>query len=495
MPDYKHGTYGEIVGSIGGKAASGSTIPVYVGSAPAYQVPNGDKYVDTPILLHSMEDVYKYFGYLDDPESWYDYDLCGAFWAHFKNPMGNVGPIVAINVHKLNMEAEPSELNFTFVDGKFSFKKAAIVDTVIVDGKTKGVDYTVEYDHDHEQITIKAIGDALLDGEFTLSYKTDNVLGSPTLAVDVIGTSDTDTGTYTGLGCVSQIYPKFGLIPNIIVCPKFGIDANVYKAMIKAATKINGHWDAMVYADLPVFDEDGVEVNGTIAEAIAYKAEYGYIDERSKVFWPYATTTDGHLMSLSVLAAWATVATDAANDGVPMESPSNKALPIVAHQFALQSKNNGFDVQGANKLNAAGITTCVFWGGRWVLWGPHTAAYKHGADNDGRVIFDNSMRMMFHVSNSFQNDWAVSIDKPMTRALADTIKAREQEKMDAWARMGAFIGEPVVEFRETANSSGDILEGNFTWHTKGTTTPPFKSGTLKIAHTTEGYESFFGGVV
>jgi hypothetical protein len=36
-----------------------------------------------------------------------------------------------------------------------------------------------------------------------------------------------------------------------------------------------------------------------------------------------------------------------------------------------------------------------------------------------------------------------------------------------------------------------VVEGNFTWYSKGTTTPPFKSGTLRVAYTTEGFATYF----
>lgn len=114
--------------------------------------------------------------------------------------------------------------------------------------------------------------------------------------------------------------------------------------------------------------------------------------------------------------------------------------------------------------------------------------------NDNRAIFDNSIRTMMHITNSFQQEHALTIDKPMTRAMADTIKNREQEKADALAAVGALIGTPVVEFSEDDNSTGDLVEGNFTWNQKNTPTPPFKSGTMRVAYTTAGFDSFFGEV-
>ena len=53
---------------------------------------------------------------------------------------------------------------------------------------------------------------------------------------------------------------------------------------------------------------------------------------------------------------------------------------------------------------------------------------------------------------------------------------------------------PVVEFLEEDNSTDSLVEGNFVWNFKGTPTPPFKSGTLKVAYTTAGFDSYFGEV-
>ena len=81
----------------------------------------------------------------------------------------------------------------------------------------------------------------------------------------------------------------------------------------------------------------------------------------------------------------------------------------------------------------------------------------------------------------------------MTKAMAETIRNREQEKVDALKAKGALIGEPVVEFVETDNPTEELVEGNFTWRNRLTPTPPFKSGKMKIAYTTEGFETEYGG--
>ena len=485
MSIYKHGTYGEFADSIGAVATQGGTVAVYVGAAPVNLIRGYAERVNSPVKLTSMNDVRAFMGY---SKNWGTFDLCEAFKLHFDNAAGNVGPIVAINVlnpatHKKTGDTTKS---VTFVNGRAAFESDTIIlDTLVIANSVEGTDFTVDYDFSKGQVILTAIGDTLT-GSVSVTYS--EVDATLIDEDDVIGQA-TETGIYTGLGCLSLIYPELNLIPNIILCPKWSEKPEVYKAMIVAGTKINGHWDAVAYADIPVLD-DAAKVD-TIALAKKWKTDNGYTNERTKVFWPQAKDTDGTIYHAAVLGAWRAMLVDASHNGVPMESASNKAVPVAKQYFGANSTNRGFDQQTANKLNEDGITTIVFWGGQWVLWGPHTAAYKHGSVTDNRSIFDTTIRMMMHVYNSFQLDHALTIDAPMTRAMADTIRNHEQEKADALAAMGAFIGTPVVNFNRSDNSNSDLVEGNFVWSFVGTTAPPFKSGTLKVAYSTAGFSSFF----
>ena len=485
MSIYKHGTYGEFADSIGAVATQGGTVAVYVGAAPVNLIRGYADRVNSPVKLTSMNDVYAFMGY---SKNWGAFDLCEAFKLHFSNASGNVGPIVAINVldPAVHKKTAASTKSVTFVNGRAAFESDTIIlDTLVIADSVEGVDFNISYDFARGQVVLTSIGDALT-GAVTVTYS--EVDASMVNATDIIGGA-TDAGVYTGLGCVSLIYPELNMIPNIILCPKWSENTDVYNAMITSATKINGHWDAVVYADIPVL-ADSIKVD-TIALATKWKADNAYTSERSKVFWPQAKDASGTIYHAAVLGAWRTMLVDASHDGVPMESPSNKAVPVAKQYFGAGSSNRGFDQQQANKLNEVGITTVVFWGGMWVLWGPHTAAYNYGAVTDNRSIFDVTIRMMMHIYNSFQRDHALTIDAPMTRAMADTIKNHEQEKADALAAMGALIGTPVVEFNRSDNSESDLVSGDFVWSFEGTTAPPFKSGTLKVAYTTAGFDSFF----
>lgn len=488
MANYKHGTYGEFAESVGGVATQSGTVAVYVGIAPVNLVRGYAQSVNTPVQLTDYTSATRRMGY---SRNWAQFDLCEAFKVHFDNPMGNIGPIVAINVldpatHKKTGETTKS---LTFVNGRATFESdTVILDSLVLADKVEGTDFAIDYDYTKGQVIISSIGDAITG---TLQATYNEVDPTMVTAEDIVGGA-TAAGEFSGLGCVSLVYPELSLIPNIICCPGWSHKPAVYNAMITAGSKINGHWDAIVCADIPVLD--GSTKVDTIDAAKEWKTANTYISERAKVFWPMAKDNEGNLYHGSTLGTWQMLIVDAQNDGIPMESPSNKAVPIVKQYFGVGSTNRGFDQKRANELNADGITTVVFWGGIWVLWGPHTAAYKFGAITDNRVVFDNSIRLMMHVSNSFQQEHALTIDQPMTTALADTIKNREQEKMDALAAIGAFIGTPVVEFVASENTTEDLVEGNFTWGFKGTPTPPFKSGTMKVAYTTAGFDSYFGEV-
>ena len=489
MADYKHGTYGEFAASVGQVAQQSGTVAVYVGTAPVNLIRGYAERVNTPVKLSSIADVRRLFGY---SSNWDAFTLCEAFHVHFNNPTGaNIGPVVAINVLDPATHAKDEETTqtLTFAKGRaIIISDTIILDTLALANKVEGIDYSVTYDFDKGHVVINSIGTPIT-GNVQATYS--EVDPSAVNASDIIG-GVTAEGVYSGLGCIGLVYQELGLIPNLIGSPKWSSTKTVYDAMIAAGAKINGHWDAFIYADIPVLD--GATKVDTIAAAIAWKETNGYTDEAHKPLWPMGMLASGKPVHASTLNIWRQMLVDATHDGVPMETASNKAVPVVKQYFGEGSVNRGFDQQQANELNANGITTIVYFGGQWVLWGPHTGAYKYGAVADNRSIFDVSIRMMMHVSNSFQLDHALVIDSPMTRAMADTIKNREQEKADALAAMGALIGNPRVDFLESDNPTENLVNGSFVWVNKNTPTPPFKDGTIKVAYTTEGFNTYFGEV-
>ncbi len=408
---YLHGVYGEQLPTQDSIPISGiGTLPVYVGTAPVEQLTSSAGAINTPLLVTSYDDAKTKIGYSDD---WGKYTLCEAVYAHFKNKIGSIGPIVVINV----------------------FDPAV---------------HTAE----------NAVGDD-----------------------DIIGGMGAD-GKRTGLACVDLIYQMFNMIPTILAAPGWGHKPEVEAALLEKCQKINGHWDA-----LSVVDIDSAAAK-TIATAKAWKQTNAYTSRLEKVCWPKVTIADKKFW-LSTLTVVRMCLTDHANENIPYESPSNKQLGITGTVLADGSAVN-FDEVQANDLNSEGITTVSYRAGSWVLWGPHNGNYKYGSDMDPRDRFDCNVRMMMYLTNSFQVNYMKDVDQPLNRAKVDSILNDSQVWLNSMVSDGRMLFAEI-QFNESSNPVSSIVEGDFVFDIRTTTTPPGKSLTFRVQYTTQGLDSLFGG--
>lgn len=485
---YKHGAFGEFSETIQSNPTQSGTLAVYVGTAPVNLIRGYAEanVVNAPVLLRDFSAAKRLMAY---SPAWEKFSLCEAFKIHFDNPSGNAGPIVAINVldpaiHKKSMETTQQ---LAFVNKRATITSDTIIlDSLVLADKVEGVDFTVDYDFTTGQVILTDIGVSPIAESIQATFS--EVDPAAVKETDIIG-GVTQNGVYTGLGVIGLVRAETNFIPNLIAAPGWSDKPKVYNAMVAAGTKINGHWDAFVVADLPV----EAEVD-TIEEAVKWAKDNSYTSERSKPGWPMFELTFGGYAHASTLWVWQQLLVDATHNGIPMETASNKAIPVKRQYFGPDSQNRGFDQTRADDLTQKGIFTGVYGQqGEWVLWGGHTAAYEFGNVSDKRVIFDNSIRMMMYVTNSFQQEWGPDTDEPMTVAKADSIKAREQEKADALAAIGALIGEPEVLFLQNDNSTDELAEGNFVWRFHGTPTPQSKSSTMMVAYTDAGFSAYFSG--
>ena len=496
---YKHGAYGELSESIVQRVVESATVPVYFGTAPVGLVRGYSEMdvVNVPVRISSLADARAKVGYSTD---FGGFTLCEAIAAHFDNGSDGVGPIYVVNVldpavHKASAATEKA---VSFVAGRAEVATdTAVIDTVAVKDSTgtttyvEGTDYELDYDAINGKLVIAAIeGGDIEDGEAKVTYT--EMDPDAVDAEDVIGTVTTD-GQYSGIQSLALLWQEQFVVPNLLAAPGWSQDPDVCKALVTASQSINGHWNALVAADLPLVDPaDGSTMVDTIAKALAWKEKNNYGSERCVACWPMAEDADGRRFHVSTLFVAASQRVDQSHDGVPFESPSNKAVPVVKQFFGDNAKNRGFDQQTANSLNEKGVTTVIGWAGEWVLWGPHTAAYD--ADNpsvDARAYFATNMRMLFHVTNEFQLRWGPEIDSPMTRALKDRIVNAEQEQLDRLVTMGALIGEPTIEFLAEENPTSQLMQGDFVWDAEATPTPPLKSATIRVALTDAGFAAYF----
>ncbi len=484
---YQHGAFALLGDSVAQSAIQAGTVPVYIGLAPVNLIKNyaENEIINTPVKLSNFLNAQKTIGY---SKAWDNFTLCEAIGAHFDNKLGNIGPIYVINVldpdkHK---KAEATQFEVSFTNGVAEFvSDTAILDTITLEEKVQDVDFTVSYNFTSGKVILTSIGAAQLDGQLSGSYF--EVDPSAVTEDDIIG-AEVD-GVFTGMKAVTLLYTKENQVANLMSCLKFNTNKKVYNAMATFCNGINGHWQAFFVADIPV--KDGENAVDTFVKAKAWRDSNGYDSERSEIFWPmaYDNATE-RVYHISTLAIVESLRIDQENDSIPMESCSNKEIPVTKQYFGADSKNQGFDqVTASAELNAYGISTIVYWGGSWVLWGGHTAKYKFGKDIDVRAIDSHYMRMLFHCMNGFQRRQASKIDKPFNLQLRDSILNEEQEILDGFIAVGALLPGSKILFLPSENSTSDMINGDFKFDLPITVTPRAKSLTGTVYYTDEGLAS------
>lgn len=480
---YKHGSYAELLPTQDLVAPVGvATLPVYIGRLPIHQLMDYSGKVNKPILVQNYNDAALKVGYNDS--NWADFDLCEAIYAHFKNAIQTIGPIILVNVLDPDtMKTLDQTASVTLVNGQgYIENDKVILKTVEIVGKVLGTDYSVEYTPDGSKVLIKDLTGTLVS---PVSVTFDVVNPTTVTKTEVIGGTNPTTGAKSGISVVDLVYPTYNMIPTILDAPGWSHIPEVDAALKAAAQKINGHWYAWVNSNLAA-DSNA----DTIEEAKTWKTSNNYLGANEGPCWPMAKNGSRkfHLSTLTtVTMQWV----DYNNDNIPFETPSNKPIDITGICLA-DGTEIIFDQVQANDLNSKGIRTATYWGGRWVLWGPHTGEYEYGKDMDPRNKFDCNVRMLYYLLNDFQKRYGLEVDKPMNRARVDTILNDYQEYLDSLIARGALL-YGVVEFNETSNPTSDVVEGDFVFDVSTTTTPPGKSLTAKVQYTTKGIDVLIGG--
>lgn len=492
MSEFLHGAYGRT--SEAGSRVSRQTQSafVYIGTAPVHTIEGGAETVNVPIVVEDIADARSLFGYSDD---WASYTLCEAMSVHFEQK--NVGPLVFINVldptaHKAeaggSLDKKPEKGRIVILDAS-----SIILDSIVVkkkDGdetKEKGKDYTVSYNIARETITITEFTSGSLgEDELTITY--DKIDPSKVTSADVIGSSD-GLGLNKGICAIRDVYQLTGgLIPTLILAPGFSSDPEVHEALIENSTKINKHWDAIVYADIPIMHQESPV---TLDTARNFKTTNGYNNANEKVFFPLAQGLDEKVYHISVLAAANLQELLLNNGGIPYMSASNTECSLIENLYL------GEDYKGRvysddiinDKLNKYGITSIAYTGGRWTIWGAQSADYDENNRTTANVA-DTNRTMLHYVSNNFQHRRADKADKPLSVNDLQSIVKEEQERLDAFIKNG-MLTLGAVRFNAGANKRSDIVTGDYVFSFEISTVPLAKSLTADVKWTEDGFVTYF----
>ncbi len=453
---YRHGIYGsEVPTSLVPMTQTDSGLVVAVGTAPVH-VASAPVAANTPVLCYSYKEAVAAFGFDNDFSK---YTLCEVMKSHYA--LFNMAPVVFINVldvatHKKAVSKKEVQLT----DNTVSVDCAALLDTLKVfpaaDSVTalvKDTDYTVAYDDDNKLVITALSGGAVTAANAKLYLDFDEVDASAVAAADIIGGVNSSTGASSGLELIEEVFPRFGLVPGIIIAPKFSGDPAVAAVMKAKTTNIDGHFRAIALADIPT---DAVK---TYTAASEWKNRNNFVDTSLAACWP-KVSLGGEQYHISTQLAGIMNKTDASHDDIPYYSPSNKGLQ--ADSAVLEDGQEVFlSSAQAAYLNGQGIVTALNFIGGWKSWGNRTTAYPSNTDVKDNFI---PIRRMFNwVSNTLVTSFWSKIDDPMNKRLIETIMDSANIWLNGLTAKGALLGGRV-EFRADENTTTDLMDGKIKFH-------------------------------
>lgn len=452
---YKHGVYGsEVPTSLVPPTQISAGLPVVFGTAPLHLAAKRAG-ANQPVLCYSYAEAVEALGYSKD---WKSYTLCEFMKSQFA--LFNVAPVVFVNVldparHKETVEGQQVALE----NGRALIEAAVLLDTLAVkreaDGEAlaPGADYTAAYDEDGRVVVTPLAGGKIPAEQAQLLVSYDKLDPSAVDKGDLIGGVDSVTGESEGLELVNQIFPRFRLIPGLILAPGWSEDSEVAAVMAAKAGNINGHFKCIALVDIPT---DEVAQYSAAAQ---WKNDNNVASARQVACWPKVRLGDA-TYHLSTQLAGVICATDAANEDVPYVSPSNHNLQ--ADGAVVESgKEILLGTDTAAYLNSQGVVTAINFIGGWKAWGSRTAAYP--AVTDPKDAFLPIRRMFDWVSNTLITTFWQKVDAPVNKRLVETIVDSANIWLNGLAARQFILGGRV-EFRSDENPTTDLMDGIVKFH-------------------------------
>ena len=378
MSNYYHGVKAsKRATSVSTPVEADSGIHFIVGTAPVHTV---DGKVNEPILVYSKAEALEAVGYSDD---WKKYDICEEIYTAFD--LYGIAPIVIVNVLDPAKHLAGEVTNdFTLVAGVTELPFEAIADKVTVKGYDSEEALTESYERGTDYDLLYTDGVLRLEriegGKITsdtakLNIKYNAVDVSKVTKADIIGGYDTNTKKNKGFELVNSVFPKFRIVPDILLAPNFSHDSEVAAVMATKASSING-----LFVGKAIIDAD-TTVAKTYTEAVEWKNQKNITQPEQLLGWPMFAL-GGKIYHHSTQLAGRITATDSNEDmggGSPAESASNKSLKIDGMVLA-DGTEVLLDLQTANYLNSNGIITGLNLMGGYVSWGNETACYPSNTD-------------------------------------------------------------------------------------------------------------------
>jgi len=427
-----------------------NTLPIYFGTAPINQVADPAGAVNKIIIAKNLEDFRTKLGFSYD---WKSFTLCEAADAHFVQ--NEQGPIAFVNVLDVTDAEVTAPAAATFVDGIHTIDKEGVLKATVTvaDGATtfeQGKDYTLTFNAAGKLVIAIVNGGAIPAGTTSLQVGYSTLKPSNVTASRIIGGTDAQTGERSGLELIEDVFLETSFVPNLIVAPGWSHDPVVAAVMVAKSKNINGLFEAHAVTDL--------DANQKYVDIAAWKEENGYTDMLQTNTYPM-TTYKGRLYHMSTLVTADMVATDAQNEGVPYQTPSNQ--PITADGLVYA---DGTPVRipfdQANVLNANGIVTGIRWTDGFRAWGNYTGAYPEY--KDAQRSFIPVRRMMSYIKNQLILRHWEQVDNPLNRRLIESIADGANIWLNGLVGAGYLLGGRV-EFLAADNPDDQLGNGKMVY--------------------------------
>lgn len=471
--------------SVSTPVVADSGVHFIVGTAPVHSV--GGK-TNEPVLAYSYAEAVEAMGYSDD---WEKYDICEEIYTAFK--LYSVAPVVMVNVlDPLKHISEKKTEDFIMTAGIVNLPFETVSGTVEIKGcgtdgipgesYTQDVDYGMLYTDGVlriERIEGGKIGTG--NAKLNISFKT--IDPSKVTKADIIGGFDINTKKSTGFELLDAVFPKYRIIPDLLLAPNFSGDSEVAAVMAAKAENING-----LFTGKALIDIDTKETR-EYSEVPGWKNSHNITLSSQIAGWPMFTL-GGRLFHHSTQLAGRITATDSdenLGNGSPCESASNKTLQVDGMALA-DGTEVLLGITQANYLNANGIVTGLNFINGFVSWGNETACFP--GNTDVTDYFYNVSRMFAWVGNTvILSTWGKT-DRKMMPRLFENIT----DSLNIWLN-GLVSEEKIlggrVEFTEEENVLTDLMAGTAHFHIYLTPPSPAKELDFVLEYSINYLEKLF----
>lgn len=443
-----------------------SAIIGIVGTAPMYQVAEGDRSIDDPQRVISDVDDERYFGSKRS-----GFSIPYALDALRDNGAGTVEVVNVFDVatHKTTAQA----ISYTFdANDQIQLKRVTgtapsqtatainaegITGTFTVTTDPAGTTYALTTDYTYDPATgivTRASGGGIASGEtvlITYDYADPGLVG----ASDIIG-GVTD-GDRTGLSALKDVFGLRGYKVKIIICPGFSDNSSVAAEMEAIANDL----DAYLIVDAPV--------GATRDEAIAGRAGTAPVgvfqtaSRRAILAYPrvYDTQDTPELQPFSQYLAGVIANTDEVHGY--WWSPSNKLITgITGIELPLSADFTDTN-NDVTALNAAGIVTIYRdFGSGFRAWGNRSALYPSDTTPLNFIAVGRTLDI-FH--ESLQRASLTYVDRPINNALIDAIVETGQNFIREQVVLGALIEGSRLFYDIAKNPASQLAAGTIVFST------------------------------